>query len=39
MDIKFLEKQFGFRDETGTKSMETRWVDYRVYVSHMHTKY
>ena len=23
---KFLEKQFGFRDETGIKSTETKWV-------------
>ena len=23
---RFLEKQFGFRDETGIKSTETRWA-------------
>ena len=35
---KFLEKQFGFRDETGINSTERRWADCRVYVSHMHTE-
>ena len=38
LDKQFLEKQFGFRDETGIKSTETRWAT-RVHASHMHTEY
>ena len=36
---KVSENKFGFRDETGIKSTETRWTDCMVYASHMHTEY